>query len=85
MIKAKVLEYGAEGKAVEEAQKLLQKAGSTIKVNGKYTVGMISAVKAFQKKHKLPVTGKIDTKTQNKLNEYKKPMKKPTAAKTTKK
>ena len=85
MFGPKVLKYGMEGKAIADAQKALQKAGSTIKVNGKFTIGMLSAVKAFQKRNKLPVTGVIDTKTLNKLNEYMKPAKKPAAKKTTKK
>lgn len=73
----KVMKYGAEGKEVAEMQKALQKAGSTIKVNGKYTIGMTSAVKAFQKRNKLQVTGTIDAKTKAKLMEYLKPAKKP--------
>ena len=62
-----VMVYGATGKEVERIQKILQKTGSTIKVNGKYTVGMMSAVRAFQKKNGLEATGKIDTKTMEKL------------------
>ena len=37
---------------------------------------MLSAVKAFQKKNGLAVTGKIDTKTMNKLKALAKPAKK---------
>lgn len=70
------LKYGMEGKMVADAQKALQKAGSTIKINGKYTIGMISAVKAFQKKNKMKVTGQIDAKTMSKLMEYMVPAKK---------
>lgn len=65
------LEYGEKGKSIEEAQKLLQKAGSTIKVSGLFTIGMVSAVKRFQKNHNLPVTGVIDKKTWDKLQTYK--------------
>lgn len=65
------LKYGDEGKKVEEAQKLLQKAGSSIQINGKFTIGMASAVKAFQKKNKLKVTGIIDIQTWEKLGEQK--------------
>lgn len=64
--------YGAEGKDVEEMQKLLQLSGSNIKVTGKYTIGMVSAVRAFQKKNKLPVTGAIDVKTMKALEGLKK-------------
>ena len=73
MATIKVMKYGMEGKEVAEAQKALQKAGSTIKVNGKYTIGMTTAVKAFQKKNKLAVTGVIDAKTMAKLMAYAKP------------
>ena len=73
MATIKVMKYGMEGKEVAEAQKALQKAGSTIKVNGKYTIGMTTAVKAFQKKNKLAVTGVIDAKTMAKLMAYMKP------------
>lgn len=73
--------YGEEGGRVTKAQKLLAKAGSKIKVNGIYSIGMVSAVKAFQKRHKLPVTGEIDAKTMNKLVEYDVPAKKTTTRK----
>ena len=71
----KMMSYGAEGKEVLEAQKMLQAAGSTIKATGKYTIGMVSAVKSFQKKNGLAVTGKIDSKTMTKLKTYLKPAK----------
>lgn len=64
-----------------KAQKLLAKAGSRIKPNGIYSIGMVTAVKAFQKKNGLPVTGEIDAKTMNKLAEYDTPAKKTTARK----
>lgn len=57
-------------KDIKEAQELLRKAGSTVKATGKYTIGMYTAVKAFQKKHNLAVTGKIDYKTMRKLKTY---------------
>ena len=69
------MKYGEESDRVKKAQKLLQKSGSTIKENGVYTIGMASAVRAFQKKNKLPVTGVIDAKTFSKLLEYDKPAK----------
>lgn len=73
--------YGEAGGRVMKAQKLLAKAGSSIKANGIYSIGMVTAVKAFQKKHKLPVTGVIDAKTMNKLAEYDVPAKKTTSRK----
>ena len=73
--------YGETGGRITKAQKLLAKAGSSIKPNGIYSIGMVSAVKAFQKKHGLPVTGVIDAKTMNKLAEYDKPAPKKRSAK----
>lgn len=74
------LELGDACPNVKKAQELLQKKGSTIKVTGRYTIGMVSAVKAFQKKNGLKVTGAIDQATWDKLNE--KPAKKAPAKKT---
>lgn len=76
--------YGEAGPRITKAQKMLAKAGSKIKPNGIFSIGMVSAVKAFQKKHKLPVTGVIDAKTMNKLAEYDKPAKKLTTKKPAK-
>lgn len=62
---------GDEGKEVLKYQKLLQKAGSTIKANGVFSIGMVSAIKAFQKKSKLPQTGKLNAKTAAALEKVK--------------
>lgn len=56
-----------QGIEVVEAQRYLKKAGSTIKVTGIFTIGMLSAVKSFQKKNGLKVTGQIDKATFEKL------------------
>lgn len=58
---------GYAGKEVAEIQKKLVLAGSTIKPVKTYTLGMFSAVKAFQKKNNLAVTGVVDKKTWDKL------------------
>ena len=63
--------YGEESRVVLKYQKLLQKTGSTIKATGIFTIGMVSAIKSFQKKFKLPVTGKLDVKTVAALEGYK--------------
>lgn len=60
-----------EGAKVTQAQLYLQKAGSTIKATGIFTIGMLSAVKCFQKKNGLEVTGEIDSATWKKLQAYK--------------
>lgn len=57
------LKIGDEGKSVLKAQKLLKMSGSSIAVTGQYTVAMVSAVRSFQKKNGLEVTGKIDNIT----------------------
>ena len=84
MATTKVMKYGATGEDVKTMQKALQKTGSTIKVTGEFTIGMVSAVKSFQKKNGLKVTGEIDAKTKAKLDALLVPAKKP-ARKTTKK
>ena len=68
----KPIKLGAKSKVVSDIQKLLQKAGSTIKVNGEFGIGMLSAVKAFQKRNGLKVTGTVDKKTLDKLSTFKK-------------
>ena len=63
----KSMKIGDKGANVTKAQKLLQKTGSTIKVTGVFSIGMVSAVRAFQKKNGLKVTGVLDSKTFAKL------------------
>lgn len=67
--------YGDEGAEVLKYQKLLQKTGSAIKLNKKFTIGMSSAIRSFQKKNGLKVTGKLDAKTATALEKYR-PVKK---------
>ena len=57
------ISYGEKSERVADAQRFLQKAGSKIQVNGEFTIGMVTAVKTFQKKNGLKVTGIIDEKT----------------------
>lgn len=52
-----------EGKDVLLVQQMLAKLGSKIKETGVYTIGMMSAVRSFQKKNGLKVTGVVDQKT----------------------
>lgn len=68
--KTVVLMVGDLGPEVKKCQDLLRAAGSTIKVTGKYDIGMVSAVKSFQKKNGLDVTGKVNAKTLKKLETY---------------
>ena len=62
--------YCDEGAEVLKYQKLLAKSGSAIKPNGKFTIGMTTAIKSFQKKNKLKVTGVIDIHTAAALENY---------------
>ena len=57
----------AAGKEVVEICKQLALAGSKIKPVKNYTIGVYSAVKAFQKKNGLSATGVVDKKTWDKL------------------
>ena len=64
--------YGDEGNEVLKYQKLLKATGSMIKLSKKFTIGMVSAIKAFQKKVGLKPTGKINAKTAEALTNFKK-------------
>ena len=61
------MELGDKGTNVKKAQEMLHKVGSTIKVTGEFTIGMMSAIRSFQKKNGLATTGKMDKKTWDKL------------------
>jgi len=63
--------YGDESLEVLKYQKLLAKTGSKIKLNGRFTIGMTTAIKSFQKKNKLKATGVIDIRTAAMLDSYK--------------
>ena len=67
----KKLKINDKGPQVKEAQELLKKAGSTIKATGFFSIGMYSAVKAFQKKNGLKQTGIIDSFTWKRLQTFK--------------
>ena len=57
------LGLGCKEPEVKKAQEMLAKTGSKIKISGVFTIGMVSAVKKFQKNHNLAVTGIINKKT----------------------
>ena len=65
------LKRGSEGELVMQVQDLLSKAGSKIKIDGVFGIGTYSAVKCFQKKNGLDVTGVVDKKTWTKLMKVK--------------
>ena len=62
------LKLNDKGPKVLEVQKFLVKAGSSIKLTGVYTIGMMSAVRSFQKKNGLKPTGIVDLRTYEKLS-----------------
>ena len=72
IVKFTLIKLGDSGAKVLEISKLLAKAGSSIKPTKEFTIGMRSAVTAFQKKNKLAVSGCVDKKTWDKLQTYKK-------------
>lgn len=67
-IKFECVKYGDKGPKVKEIKKLLKKAGSNVKQTATFDIGTVSAVRAFQKKNGLLVTGIVDAKTYKKLS-----------------
>lgn len=57
------LRRGARGEEVKLMQSLLAKDGSTLEIDGIFGIGTLSAVKSFQKRHKLVVDGIVGPKT----------------------
>jgi len=51
-----------------KAQQMLRKLGSAVQVTGVWSIGMKSAIRSFQKKYGLEITGELDKKTWKKLN-----------------
>ena len=50
-------------KDIMKAQQWLRNLGSKVKVNGKMTIGMTTAICAFQNRQKLKPTGELDKAT----------------------
>ncbi len=64
-----ILKAGDEGDAVRDAQaRLKQIAWIFGDVTGSYDAGTVSAVKGFQAKRQIPVTGEIDRRTLDRLH-----------------
>ena len=57
------LKMGDKGELVCQLQDFLSRHGSNIKIIGVYNIGTYSAVCAFQRKHELKVTGKVNKDT----------------------
>ena len=58
---------GSRGSGVRSVQSLLNANGAKLKVDGIYGKLTVNAVKAFQKKHRITQTGKVDAATWSKL------------------
>lgn len=69
--KRKMYKIGDRGQGIAKYQMLLRESGSSIFVNGEFTIGMLSAVKAFQRREKLKVTGILDNATMKALDGFK--------------
>ena len=63
----KPIKLGEKGAIIQWIQEQLKKNGSAIKPRQIFDIGMLSAVKSFQQKNNLKVTGVIDKKTWDKL------------------
>lgn len=61
------ISLGDTGDIVKDIQERLALLGSTVKPTGVFTIGMLSAVKSWQKKNKLQVTGSMSAFQYNKL------------------
>ena len=65
--KFKPFKLNDKGEEIRKIARLLKVHGSTIKPTDTFHIGMLSAVKKYQKNHGLEVTGVVDKKTWDKL------------------
>ena len=63
----KTLSKGSKGTAVVELQESLYKLGYLSEITGEYDNATVEAVKNFQRRNNLSVTGKADSDTQRNL------------------
>lgn len=68
---------GDKGDIVKDIQERLALLGSKVKATGEFNIGTLSAVKSWQKKNKLQVSGKVSAFQYNKLIDMTEPLKKP--------
>ena len=68
---------GDKGEIIKDIQERLALLGSKVKVTGEFNIGTLSAVKSWQKKNKLQVSGKVSAFQYNKLIDMTDPLKKP--------
>lgn len=72
---------GDKSATVKDIQERLALLGSKVKATGEFNIGTLSAVKSWQKKNKLKITGKITAAQYKKLVAMTDPLKKPTRKK----
>ena len=63
------VKMGSHGEIVTQLQVFLVNSGSKIFIDGSFGLGTRNAVRAFQKRYQIPVTGVADAKTWTKLME----------------
>ena len=63
------IKMGEKGEIVTQLQVFLVNSGSKIFIDGNFDLGTRNAVRAFQKRYQLPLTGQADAKTWAKLLE----------------
>lgn len=68
---------GDQGETVKDIQERLALLGSKVKATGEFNIGTLSAVKSWQRKNKLQVSGKVSAFQYNKLIDMTDPLKKP--------
>jgi len=71
------ISMGDESEIVKDIQERLALLGSKVQATGKFGIGMLSAVKSWQRKNKLQVTGNVSAFQYNKLITMTDPLKKP--------
>ncbi len=71
------IRIGDKGDVVKDIQERLALLGSKVKITGEFNIGTLSAVKSWQKKNKLQVSGEISAFQHTKLVIMTNPLKKP--------
>lgn len=61
------IKRGSKGEIVVQLQDLLARNGSSVRISGAYDIGTESAVKAFQRRRMLKITGIADPDTWDQL------------------
>ena len=74
------ISLGDEGDIVKDIQERLALLGSKVKATGVFNIGTLSAVKSWQRKNKLQVTGNVSAFQYRELTVMTDPLKKPAKA-----